>query len=221
VAIGRSPFPGKEGRAVEDRVVGLRRLGPVVLVVTGLLAACADREPAEAPALAPQAVAAVVPVPVPVEPPPVYIARFECDGAILHQGLESRTESPIRFWFAVDTSMGVAGRLAAVGAPLALPGADLGGRISPDYDVDGNLFGGGLELDWPYARGRVTLSLMRETVRRAGQGVGRLVRATGEHTYLAGRLSLDPASHPRLAEVRATAFVTATCIAGPDLPLPR
>lgn len=201
---------------MQDRVAGLRRIG--CALIAAALGACAEPEPAVAPA--PQAVAVVIPLPAPPPPPPVTIARFDCDGAILHQGIEAQTESPIRFWFAVDAAMGVAGRLAEVGAPLSLPGADLGGRISPDFDADGNLFGGRLDLDWPYA-GWVTLSLMRETLRRAGQGVGRLVRATGEHTYLAGKLSLDPASHPRLAQVRPTAFVTATCLPGPDLRPPR
>ncbi len=200
----------------------VRGVGPA-LVLTGLLAGCAEREPAEAPA--PQVVAAVVPIPAPPEPAPVFIARFECDGAILHQAIDSLTESQIRFWFGVDAAMGVAGRLAAVGAPLSLPGADLKGRISPDYDRDGNLIGGRVVLDWPYARGGepVALSLVRETFIRAGQGVngvGQVIRRTSKHTYLAGKLSFDPASHPRLAQVRRAAFVTATCTPGPDLPPP-
>ena len=168
--------------------------------------------------MAPKPVAAVVVAPPP--PPPVapeIIAEFACEGEILHQSVERRSTSPIAFWLRIDRDLGVHGWLADIGPPLRLPGAVLEGRMRVKYNPQGRLIGGQVALDWPYVQGGapLILTMARETYMRFGP---RFTRLAGDQTTLSAMLRFATDSHPRLAGLRHTAAVIATCLPGPDLP---
>ena len=187
------------------------------------LAGCAD-ERATPQADAPIDVAVVVPPPPPASPPkPDTVAHFECDGAILHQSISSKTESPVRFRFDVRSDQSVVGTVVAVGPPLNLPGGELAGHFIPRFDADNRSIGGNLTLAWPYtdAKTPVAFRVMRETFIRAGQsidGVGHVIRRTSAHTYLAAQIDFDSLSHPALAGFNRASFIQATCTPKPDFP---
>jgi len=110
-----------------------------------------------------------------------------------------------------------------VGTPLDLPQQEITGRLSPHYDHDGRFTGGRLLVNWPYANAGqpVELAMMRETFIRSGpriNGVGKILHRTTKHTYLAGSLSFDPASHASLSSFYRVSFIAATCYPAHDLP---
>lgn len=183
------------------------------------LVSCADD--GEAPqADAPIDVAIVVPSP---PPKPEIVAHFECDGAILHQSIASKTESSVRFRFDVRSDESVVGTVAEVGSPLNLPSGGLAGGFVPRFDADNRLIGGQLTLAWPFtaANTPVVFRVMRQTFIRAGQsidGVGQVIRRTSTHAYLAAQINFDSHSHPALADFERAAFIQATCVPAPDFP---
>ena len=187
------------------------------------LAACADSEPQDR---VEQVQVAVVVPPKPRIPKPDLIGRFACDGSILHPSIESKIESPVRFWFDVLDGYSVSGQLEGVGSPLDLPGGKIAGRLAPKFNTDGRLIGGMLVVTWPHVRDNAPteFNLMRETFVRAGQtinGVGQVIRRTSDHTYLSARVWLDPKSNPAVVGFRRAAFLNATCFPEIDLPTPR
>jgi len=194
------------------------------ILILAALAACADGEPPER-ASEEQTVAAVVP-PKPRIPERDLIGRFACDGSILHPSIESKIESPVRFWFDVTDDYSVSGRLERVGPPLSLPGGQIAGRLAPKFNTDGRLIGGQVVVSWPHVRdgAPAEFQMMRETFIRAGQtvnGVGQVIRRTSSHTYLSARIWLDPRSNPAVDGFRRAAFVNATCFPEVDLPTTR
>lgn len=150
---------------------------------------------------------------------------FDCDGSILHQNFKGAFESPLAFWFGVGDDGRINGAITKIGAPLDLPRMSLSGELFPHYNHDGAFTGGQMLLDWPFADANrpVELALVRETFIRSGyrvNGVGKIIHRTSKHTYLAGRLWFDPASHPTLASFYRISFVSATCYPAVDLPGP-
>ena len=88
---------------------------------------------------------------------------------------------------------------------------------------DSRFTGGRMKVAWPYANlGRpVELALMRETFIRVGHkvnGVGKVLRRTNNHTYVAGRLYFDPVSYPTLKSLYRISFISATCFPENGLP---
>lgn len=148
---------------------------------------------------------------------------FDCEGTILHQSYKGELASPLVFWFGIREDQSVSGVVTRVGAPLGLPGEALSGRMRARHDSRGKFTGGILTLDWPYASTArpLELGLMRETFIRVGpryNGVGRVIRRTSNHTYAAGSLKFDPASHPALKSFHRVSFVSATCFPENGLP---
>lgn len=146
-----------------------------------------------------------------------FSSVFACDGTIMHQSYQGAQESPLSFWIGVRPNNDVTGMVTNVGAPLNLPQDLIHGRFAPRHDQAGQFTGGRMVLDWPYANnGRpVELGLMRETFIRVGpriNGVARTRRQTTSHTYAAGSLWFDPASHPSLNNFYRISFISATCI---------
>lgn len=210
--LSRSPRTSSVSRAISGWFAA------IAIILVG----CAD-ERVTPHADAPIEVAVVVPPPPSPPPKPDTVAHFECDGAILHQSIASKTESPVRFRFDVRSDQSVVGSVVAVGPPLNLPGGVLAGRFIPRFDADNQLIGRNLSLSWPFtvAKSPVAFRVMRETFIRAGQsidGVGHVIRQTSSHTYLAAQLQFDEHSHPALSEVRRASFIEATCIPAPDFP---
>ena len=152
-----------------------------------------------------------------------YASVFDCTGQIMHQRLKGALESPLRFWFGVRDDDRVGGVVTKIGTPLDLPQQELTGTLAPHYDHDGRFTGGRLLVNWPYANGSqpVELAMMRETFIRSGpriNGVGKILHRTTKHTYLAGSLSFDPASHASLSSFYRVSFIAATCYPAYDLP---
>jgi len=152
-----------------------------------------------------------------------YASVFDCTGQILHQSFKGALESPLRFWFGVRDDDRIGGMVTKVGTPLDLPQQEITGRLSPHYDHDGRFTGGRLLVNWPYANAGqpVELAMMRETFIRSGpriNGVGKILHRTTKHTYLAGSLSFDPASHASLSSFYRVSFIAATCYPAHDLP---
>lgn len=148
---------------------------------------------------------------------------FDCTGVIMHQSYEGEVESKLSFWFGVDGDNNVGGEITDVGAPLSLPDQVLSGKLESDFDTNGRFTGGRMKVAWPFANlGRpVELALMRETFIRVGRkvnGVGKIRRRTSNHTYVAGRIYFDPASHPRLKSLYRISFISATCFPEHGLP---
>ena len=154
---------------------------------------------------------------LPVGLPQDFASGFACNGTIMHQSHKGAQESPLSFWLGVQPNNDVAGMVTNIGAPLDLPQEMIRGRFLPRHDQAGKFTGGQMVLDWPYAsRGHpVELGLMRETFIRVGprvNGIARTRRQTTSHTYAAGRLSFDPASHPSLHNFHRISFISATCV---------
>ena len=144
---------------------------------------------------------------------------FDCTGVIMHQSYRGEVESKLSFWFGVDSEDNVGGEITEVGAPLSLPDQALSGKFEGNFDGKGRFTGGRMKVAWPYANlGRpVELALMRETFIRVGHkvnGVGKVLRRTSNHTYVAGRLYFDPVSYPTLKSLYRISFISATCFPG-------
>ena len=154
---------------------------------------------------------------LPVAIPGDFSSVFACEGTIMHQSYQGAQESSLSFWLGVRPNNDVAGMVTNVGAPLNLPQDLIHGRFAPRHNQAGKFTGGRMVLDWPYANNRrpVELGLMRETFIRVGpriNGIARTRRETTSHTYVAGSLSFDPASHPSLNNFYRISFITATCM---------
>ena len=153
----------------------------------------------------------------------MYETVFDCTGVIMHQSYRGEVESKLSFWFGVDSEDNVGGEITEVGAPLSLPDRALSGKFEGSFDGKGRFTGGRMKVTWPYANlGRpVELALMRETFIRVGHkvnGVGKVLRRTSNHTYVAGRLYFDPVSYPTLKSLYRISFISATCFPESGLP---
>lgn len=201
------------------------RAFPLLVLALGLVG-CADQTAAPETDL-PIDVAVFVPPPPPLQPPePALAAHFDCDGTILHQSINSKTESPLQFDFDVRSDGVVRGTVTNIGPPLSLPSGRLAGRFSPRFDTDNRLVGGHMVVTWPHAKSDplVAFRVMRETFIRAGQsidGVGKVIRRTSAHTYLSAQITFDANSHAALTGFKRAAFVNATCTPAPDFPARR
>ncbi len=141
----------------------------------------------------------------------------------MHQSFKGALASPLELWFGVSEDNDVAGVITRIGAPLSLPQREIEGRLTANYNLDGRFTSGRMVLDWPYADGArpVEIALMRETFIRSGplfNGVGKILRRTSKHTYLAGSIRFDPRSHPSLSRFNRISFISATCYPAADLP---
>ena len=149
---------------------------------------------------------------------------FDCVGAIRHQSFRGGLESPLAFWFGVRDDGRIDGVVTDVGTPLELPRKTISGELSAHFNHDGAFTGGRMVVDWPFADARrpVELALIREVFIRSGyqvNGVGKILRRTSKHTYLAGSVWFDPKSHPALASFFRISFIAATCYPDKDLPV--
>jgi hypothetical protein len=152
-----------------------------------------------------------------------FASVFDCVGEIRHQSYHGGLESPLEFWFGVRGDGRVDGFVTEIGAPLDLPRRALSGKLSPHFNHDGVFTGGEMVVNWPFADARrpVELALMREVFIRSGyhvNGVGKILRRTSKHTYIAGSLWFDPKSHPTLSTFYRVSFIAATCYPETDLP---
>jgi hypothetical protein len=155
--------------------------------------------------------------------PAAYESRFDCDGSIMHQSFKGALESPLHFWFGVRDNGLIDGVVTDVGLPLDLPEKEISGKLSAEYTDDGVFTGGRMVINWPYADASrpVELALMREVFIRSGyhvNGVGKILRRTSKHTYLAGSVWFDPKSYPTLASFYRVSFIAATCYPDEDFP---
>lgn len=144
-----------------------------------------------------------------------FVERFDCGGAILHQPLGGKQESPLKLWFGVDEELNVSGAID-IAKPLDLAETTFVGKLGErmyDPGEPNRLIFGKLAISLPYVlEEKLLLRIMRETLIPHGPPTARLsirFRASN-HSYVTGMLHFATNVNPDLKKSRA-AFISVTC----------